>query len=214
MPLHTKTWKCQTLYHRLKANLFISSFLKKKDIQVEFNSEKHIGRSMVEFKFGTISQQSFYTMRNMHNSTDINFKFIFMIEICCILVQISLKFVSIALFKYVTIGSCNGLAPCRQQAINWTNVGPVYSRIYVSDGLKELNKTVWWLHSHSSHQHKHAFIIILGAKSELSSCLGYSWEPCWLSLELLEISRVTLTGIQRFISCYTPVAPFTNTDQN
>ena len=40
--------------------------------------------------------------------------------------------------KYSTIGSDNGLAPSRRQAIIWTNGGIVYWRIYASLGLNEL----------------------------------------------------------------------------
>ena len=41
-------------------------------------------------------------------------------------------------WQYVIIGSDNGLAPNRQQAINWTNDGLVIWRIYPSLGLSEL----------------------------------------------------------------------------
>ena len=39
----------------------------------------------------------------------------------------------------VIIGSDNGLAPNWRQAINWTNDGVVYCRMYASLGLNELN---------------------------------------------------------------------------
>ena len=35
-------------------------------------------------------------------------------------------------WQYVIIGSDNGLAPNRRQAIIWTNEGPVYWRMYAS----------------------------------------------------------------------------------
>ena len=41
--------------------------------------------------------------------------------------------------QYVIIGSDNGLAPNRRQAIIWTNDGLVYWRIYASVGLDELS---------------------------------------------------------------------------
>ena len=40
-------------------------------------------------------------------------------------------------WHYVIIGSDNGLAPSRRQAIIWTNVGLAYGRIYLSLGLIE-----------------------------------------------------------------------------
>ena len=40
--------------------------------------------------------------------------------------------------QYSSIGSGNGLAPVRRQAIAWTNNGLVYWRIYASLGLNEL----------------------------------------------------------------------------
>ena len=41
-------------------------------------------------------------------------------------------------WQYDSIGSDNGLAPNRRQAIIWTNVGMLYWRIYASLGLNEL----------------------------------------------------------------------------
>ena len=41
-------------------------------------------------------------------------------------------------WQYGSIGSDNGLAPNRRQAIIWTNVGTFYWRIYASLGLNEL----------------------------------------------------------------------------
>ena len=40
--------------------------------------------------------------------------------------------------QYASIGSDNGLAPTRRQAIIWTNVGVLYWRIYGSLDLNEL----------------------------------------------------------------------------
>ena len=40
--------------------------------------------------------------------------------------------------QYGSIGSDNGLAPNRWQAIIWTNVGMLYWCIYASLGLNEL----------------------------------------------------------------------------
>ena len=38
-----------------------------------------------------------------------------------------------------SIGSGNGLAPVRRQAINWTNADPVHRRIYTALGGDESN---------------------------------------------------------------------------
>ena len=50
------------------------------------------------------------------------FKYIFLKEKCCILIQILLKIIPWVLLNNVSIGSGNGLALYRQQAITWTNV--------------------------------------------------------------------------------------------
>ena len=42
-------------------------------------------------------------------------------------------------WQYVTIGSDNGLAPNRRQAIIWTNDGLIYWHIYASLSLNELS---------------------------------------------------------------------------
>ena len=41
-------------------------------------------------------------------------------------------------WQYVSIGSDNGLAPSRRQAIIWTNVDPIHRRIYAALGGDEL----------------------------------------------------------------------------
>ena len=69
-----------------------------------------------------------------------------------------------SLFLTASIGSDNGLAPTRRQAIIWTNYGIVCWRIYTSLGLNELNAittmewflTLQWRHNEpdcvSNHQ--------------------------------------------------------------
>ena len=53
-----------------------------------------------------------------------------------ILVRISLKFVPKGPnWQWASIGSGNGLAPTRRQAIIWTNAGPVHRRIYMHAAL-------------------------------------------------------------------------------
>ena len=42
-------------------------------------------------------------------------------------------------WHYYSIGSGNGLAPNRQQAITWTNVDPVHGCLYAALGGDELN---------------------------------------------------------------------------
>ena len=59
------------------------------------------------------------------------FKLIFLNKNGRILTQISLKFVP-------SIGSGNGLAPSRGQAITWTNDDPVHWGIYAALGGDEL----------------------------------------------------------------------------
>ena len=41
-------------------------------------------------------------------------------------------------WQYVSIGSDNGMAPSRWQAIVWTNADPVHRRIYAALGENEL----------------------------------------------------------------------------
>ena len=61
-----------------------------------------------------------------------------------ILINISLRFVPSGPFKkYSSIGSDNGLAPTRRQAIIWTNDGLGYRYIYASLGLNELRDPIW-----------------------------------------------------------------------
>ena len=42
-------------------------------------------------------------------------------------------------WQYVRIGSGNGLAPTRRQAITWINADPIHWRIYGALGEDELN---------------------------------------------------------------------------
>ena len=66
-------------------------------------------------------------------------KCIFMNENVKISIKISLKSVSQgSTLQYSSIGSDNGLAPSRRQAIIWINGSIVYWRIYASLGLNEL----------------------------------------------------------------------------
>ena len=61
---------------------------------------------------------------------DDNFKCNFLNENDRILIRISVKFVP----RSPSIGSGNGLALNRRQAITWANAGPVYWRIYAALG--------------------------------------------------------------------------------
>ena len=81
--------------------------------------------------------------QNGHHFADI-FKCIFLNDSIRIAIKISQKFVSVGSdWQEVSIGSGNGLAPNRQQAITWTNADPVhwciYIYIYVGLGGDELN---------------------------------------------------------------------------
>ena len=68
------------------------------------------------------------------------FKRIFLNENVRIFIKVSLKFVPKGPnWQLVSIGSGNGLAPNRQQAINRSNDGPVYRRIYAALGGDELS---------------------------------------------------------------------------
>ena len=72
------------------------------------------------------SLQLFNTLRPRQSGrhfADDTFKRIFMNENVRISIHISLKFVPKGLSKYLSIGSDNGLAPTRRQAITWTNDG-------------------------------------------------------------------------------------------
>ena len=62
-----------------------------------------------------------------------------------ITIQISLKFVPMSPIDntpalLLFIGSGNGLAPSRRQAIIWTNADPIHWRIYAALGGDELNE--------------------------------------------------------------------------
>ena len=75
-----------------------------------------------------------------HFANDI-FRYIFVNEKFNILIKISLKFVPQSPInrEYPSIGSCNGLAPIRRQAIVWTNDDLVYWRIHASLVLDEFH---------------------------------------------------------------------------
>ena len=45
-------------------------------------------------------------------------------------------------WQYISIGSGNGLAPNRRQAIIWTDVGLSYWRVYASPGLNEYIQSI------------------------------------------------------------------------
>ena len=62
------------------------------------------------------------------------FKFVFLPENCSILIWISQE----SNQNLTIVGSDNGLAPNRCQAIIWTNDGPSYWGIYASLRLDEL----------------------------------------------------------------------------
>ena len=78
------------------------------------------------------------------------FECIFLNENFCTLIKISLKSVrKRQIDNNPVLGSDNGLAPNRRQAIIWTNDGVVWWRIYAFIGLNELDNWVifqMWSH--------------------------------------------------------------------
>ena len=48
-------------------------------------------------------------------------------------------------WQLIKIGSGNGLSFVRRQAITWTNIDPVYRRVYAALGGDELKPNIWWL---------------------------------------------------------------------
>ena len=88
---------------------------------------------------------SFPPGQNGSHFADDIFMCIFMNEKSRILSQISLKFVPKGpIDNKVSIGSGNGLAPNRRQAIIWTNADPVQRRIYAALGGDELIVIYKW----------------------------------------------------------------------
>ena len=81
--------------------------------------------------------------QNGRHFPDDIFKCVFMNEKFCILIQISLKFVTKDPIKNIPayIGSDNGLGQIRQQAIIWTIAHPIHWCIYATLGWDELNKS-------------------------------------------------------------------------
>ena len=77
--------------------------------------------------------------RNGCHFVDGIFEFIFLNDICCVLIQISSTFVPLVLIaKTCIIGLDNGLSPVRRQAIIWSNDDLFCWRIYTSLDLDEL----------------------------------------------------------------------------
>ena len=75
------------------------------------------------------------------NLTDNIFKCIFLNENSWILIKISLKFVPKGfILQYSIIGSDNGLAPSRWQAIIWTNNGSITNAYMRHSASMSLNK--------------------------------------------------------------------------
>ena len=68
------------------------------------------------------------------NLADDILKYIFINEKFCISIRISLKLGSLG----SNIGSGNGLAPNRRQAITWSNADPIPWRVYAALGRDKL----------------------------------------------------------------------------
>ena len=58
------------------------------------------------------------------------------------LIELSLKFVQGFNWQHVIIGSSDGLAPNRPQAITWTHDGPIQGRIFANDVLPQADSAV------------------------------------------------------------------------
>ena len=94
------------------------------------NLFQHIICNILAFLCRHTYINSYPPIQNGRYFANDNFRCIFVNEIFCILIQISLKFVP------------NGLAPNRRQAITRTNVDPVHWRIYATLGEDELSQSV------------------------------------------------------------------------
>ena len=66
------------------------------------------------------------------------FKYISMYENCCILIQVSNKFVPRVPLTIICHWLHNGMAPYRRQSINWIGDEPVHWSVYASQGRKGL----------------------------------------------------------------------------
>ena len=81
--------------------------------------------------------------RNGRHSADDIFRYIFVNEKVCILIENSLKFIPIN--NNPALGSDNGLAPNRRQAIFWIIADPIHWRIYAALGGDEcINVVIHW----------------------------------------------------------------------
>ena len=82
---------------------------------------------------------SFEAKTNGRPFADGIFKFIFLYEKCCISIQISSKFVpNGSNYKHTRLGSDNGLASIRRQAIVFDQLWSGHYHVYASFGIDEL----------------------------------------------------------------------------
>ena len=96
-------------------------------------------RKHICFQIGWISLNKLRPRQNGRHFADDNSKCIFLNENVYISIKISMIFFSYGSnWQHSIIGSDNGLAPNRRQAIIWTNDGLCCRRIYVLIGLSEL----------------------------------------------------------------------------
>ena len=79
--------------------------------------------------------------------------------------------------QYTIIGSDNGLAPNRRQAIIWVNDGPVFWRIYASIGLNEF-LTHWGRDEMGAITQTSNGSWCMGIKGEMSGtvCVTFTWD--------------------------------------
>ena len=128
------------------------------------------------------------------------FKCIFVNENIWISIKIWLKFVPKGRINilYSNIGSNNGLAPTRRQAIIWTNADPIHWHIYAALGGDELT------------------LIIVRRAGLLWSQQDFEWRssvPLFKCLTVLEFSFILfdlclLITFFNFIMNYVPIVTF------
>ena len=111
-------------------------------------------------KFPRINDSWFLRQNGRHFPDDI-FKCIFSNEKVCISIKISLKFSHSSNKHYSSIGSDNGLAPTRRQAIIWTN-----ERLFTDAFMRH------HLASMSQYHHK------IGSMTHLPLFRIMSWNKC------------------------------------
>ena len=84
--------------------------------------------------------------------------------------------VRLVYWQYCSIGSDNGLAPNRRQAIIWTNDDPVQRHIYASLGLNELSNSHSIDSSHKSHKAPDLYPTMHHFVAEMCTCAHFCYK--------------------------------------